>query len=130
MTPAIALMVMLPFSVIYAAIAAGIALVGAVLVGTPVLLLSHRFGFRGLVKTTALGAVTAGLGAFVVSTIISTVTSNGLLLLATTIGGATGACYATIYDSVDLSPPQVRWRIMTIVLVAVTIPFAIMTLQR
>lgn len=134
--PAIALMVTLPLLMVYAAIAAGLALAGAVTLGAPVLSLAHRLGFRGFIRTTALGAVTAALGVFVVGIAVSVIfkqqvqlNTRDMLLLGATIGGATGATYATIYDSVNLSPQQVRWRILSIVLVAVTIPFASMALS-
>ena len=134
--PAIAIMVTLPLLLAYAAVAAGIALVGAVALGAPVLAAAHRLGFRGFIKTAALGAVTAAIGVFVLGLVVAAVfkqqvqlNTTDSLILASTIGAATGATYATIYDSVNLSPHQVRWRILIIVLVAVTVPFASMVLK-
>ena len=136
MTPAIALMVTLPFMFVYAAIAAGIALVGAVVVGAPVLSSARRLGLRGLILTSALGAVTAGLTVFAVAAVMAMIYGSLVqvnpdgALLAVTVGAATGATYATIYDSVDLSPTKLRWRIMIIVLVAVMIPFVALAVQK
>jgi len=136
MAPAIALMVTLPFMFVYAAIPAGIALVGAVVVGAPVLSSARRLGLRGLILTTTLGAVTAGVIVYVVGVAVALFyraqvqLNSDTALLAVTIGAATGATYATIYDSVDLSPSKLRWRIMIIVLVAVAVPFVAVAVRK
>jgi hypothetical protein len=133
--PAIALIITLPFLFVYAAIPAGIALVGAVVVGAPALSTARRFGLRGVVLTTALGAVTAGVAVY--SVVLATaliyrslvqVNPDGLLI-GITIGAATGATYATLYDSVNLSPTNVRWRILIIVMLAVTMPWVGMAVR-
>ena len=128
--PAIALMVTLPFLLVYAAIAAILALVGAVAIGAPVLSLVRRLGVRGVIKMTTLGAVTAGAAVYLVRLGLGLFYRGGqvqltsdVTLLSVVIGAATGATYATIYDS-ELAPTQVRWRIMIIVLVAVMLPWA------
>lgn len=137
--PAITVMVTLPLFMAYAAVAAGIALVGAVVLGAPVLALAHRFGFRGLIKTTALGAVTASVGVLAASAVATAIRfryrlqvdeSSLLAALAAAIGGGTGAVYATIFDSENLERHQVRWRVLIIVLVALTIPFAVIAWQK
>lgn len=135
--PAIALVVTLPFLFVYAAVPALIALAAAVTVGAPVLSAVRKVGLRGLVITAALGAVTAAAVVYLVGKLLpliyhGQVRLNGsdAFVLAIAIGGASGATYATIYDSVDLSPHQVRWRIMTIVLLAVAAPWVAMLARR
>ena len=127
--PAIALIVTLPFLFVYAAIPAGIALVGAVVVGAPALSTARRFGLRGVMLTTILGGITAGVAVYAV--VLATaliyhslvqVNPDGALI-AITIGAATGATYATLYDTGELSPSNVRWRILIIVMLAVTMPW-------
>jgi hypothetical protein len=121
---------------VYAAIAAGIALAGAVVVGAPVLSVARRLGLRGLILTSTLGAATAALTVFAVAAVMALIYGSLIqvnpdgALLAVTVGAATGATYATIYDSVDLSPTKLRWRIMIIVLVGVMIPFVALAVRK
>jgi hypothetical protein len=135
--PSIAFVVTVPLLFVYAAIPAGMALVGAVAVGAPVLSMAHKMGLRGLIVTTILGGAAPAAAVYLVGLLLplifhGQVRLNGpdAFLLAIAIGAATGATYATIYDSVDLTPPQVRWRIMTIVLLAVMSPWVAMIARR
>lgn len=135
-TPAIAIVVSLPFLFLYAAVAGILALAGGVAFGAPVLSLAHKMKLRGLLLTTTLGVLTAAAGVYLVGFALALIyggrvgVNPGVLALAVPIGGATGATYATIYDSVNLSPHQVRWRIMTIVLMAVMVPWIAMIARR
>jgi hypothetical protein len=100
-------------------------------------LLAKRLGLRGLPATTALGGLTAAAGVYGSSLLIAVffrgqvqLNTPDTLLLAVVIGAATGATYATIYDSTDRAPVSVRWRILTIVLLAVMAPWVAMIVRR
>jgi hypothetical protein len=135
--PAIAMIVTLPLLFVYAAVPAILALAGAIAIGAPALLLAKRLGLRGLPATTALGGLTAAAGVYGSSLLIAVffrgqvqLNTPDTLLLAVVIGAATGATYATIYDSTDRAPVSVRWRILTIVLLAVMAPWVAMIVRR
>jgi len=102
----------------------------------PVLSVARRLGLRGLILTSTLGAATAALTVFAVAAVMALIYGSLIqvnpdgALLAVTVGAATGATYATIYDSVDLSPTKLRWRIMIIVLVGVMIPFVALAVRK
>jgi hypothetical protein len=121
--------VMLPVMYLYAFVAALVAAAGGVLVGAPALWMVRRIGVRGIVATTALGLVVGPVPLMLVKAVTGVSPSNWSrpeLGFAAVIGAATGAIYATVYDTVNLPPGAVRMRTMVILTLAVIAAFIVL----
>lgn len=116
-----AFIVSIPVLMAYSALAAVVAALGAGIVGAPALFAARRLGLRGFLATTGLGLIASAGATWIVRAMSGALTNplNGYVVLAGIIGAATGAIYATVFDSEGLSGLRVRYQTIGILAGAV-----------
>lgn len=123
--------VTVPVLMAYSALAAVVAAVGAGAVGAPALFAARTAGLRGLWQTSGLGLIVGAGATLVVRAIAGDMKHplNGYVVMAGIIGAATGAIYATLFDSEGLSGERVRYQTIGILAVAVVTLLAAIALR-
>ena len=127
----VAFIVMLPLVYAYAFVAALVAAAGAVLIGAPALAGARHLGLRGVWATTVLGLMAGPVPLMLVRWVAGIAPQHwplDELGPAAVIGAATGAIYATVYDTTNLPPGSVRKRTIAILTIAVLSTFAALRL--
>ena len=127
----VAFIVTLPLVYAYAFVVALVAAAGGVLIGAPALAGARSLGLRGVWATTALGLVTGPVPLALTKWISGVAPDHWPrheLAWAAVIGAATGAIYATVYDTTNLPPGAVRKRTIGIMTLAVLATFAVLRL--
>jgi len=117
---ATAFIVTIPILLWFAALAAIVAALGAAAVGAPALIAARTVGLRGFWQTTGLGLLVAALATITVRAMSGDMhLLSAYVVMATIIGAATGAIYATVFDTDNLSGVRVRYQTIGILAGAV-----------
>ena len=112
---ATAFIVTIPVLMAFSALAAIVAAVGAGAVGAPALSAARNAGLRGIFQTTGFGLLVAALATIAVRAMGGDRhLLNFYVVAAAIIGAATGAIYATLFDTDGLSGVRVRYQTMAI----------------